>query len=101
MRIHSVKDLGALVRTRRKERGWNQKQLASRVGVQPLWVSQFERGKTTAQIGLVFRTLRALDISLAEGDLKPIGGKGTVIDLDALVQPDTMGASDIIEHLEK
>jgi HTH-type transcriptional regulator/antitoxin HipB len=88
MRIHSAKDLGALVRTHRKKRGWTQKQLASEVGVQALWISQFERGKTTAQIGLVFRTLRALDLSLFTGDPLAVGGdRESVIDLDAIVRP--------------
>ena len=45
-----------------------QVQLAEQVGVQALWVSQFERGKATAQIGLVLRTLKTLNIPLHLGE---------------------------------
>lgn len=98
MNINSAKDLGALVRSERKRRGWTQKDLASEVGVRPLWISHFERGKTTAQVGLVIRTLRALDLVLSVGDgAGPSGSKGTVIDLDALVQPATSRAADVVK----
>lgn len=68
MRVRSVKELGALVREHRNNLGWSQEKLAARVGVQRLWVSQFEGGKTTAHIGLVMRTLRVLDVALSVGD---------------------------------
>lgn len=64
MKINSAKDLGLLVRDQRKAKGWTQAKLASKAGVKPLWVSQFERGKPTAQVGLVFQTLKALSIQL-------------------------------------
>ena len=89
MKVPSPKELGIFVRERRREHGWTQLELASRVGVQPLWISQFERGKATAQIGLVMRTLKALNAALSVGDAVPSGGGGiaTVVDLDSLVQP--------------
>ena len=68
MRISSAKDLGLLVRDRRKAIGWTQAELAGRAGVKPLWISQFERGKTTVQLGLVFQTLKAWDIALWTGE---------------------------------
>jgi HTH-type transcriptional regulator/antitoxin HipB len=85
MRIHSAKDLGALVRTQRKTKGWTQIQLADQVGVRPLWISQFERGKITAQIGLVLRALRALDLTLSVGDSKNASSTATRIDLDEMI----------------
>lgn len=88
MMVRSVKDLGALVRDRRNHLGWSQSELASRIGVQRLWVSQFEAGKTTAHIGLVLRTLRALDLELQVGEA-PSAGSGAagsgLVDLDALL----------------
>ncbi len=87
MKIRSSQELGILVQQERKKRAWTQADLASQAGVQPLWISQFERGKTSVQIGLVFRTLKALELTLSVGDTKgPGDGRARVIDLDSLVQ---------------
>jgi len=64
MRIKTVGTLGELVRDQRKQRGWSQRQLAEKVGVSRLWVGQFENGKETVELGLVLKTLRALDLHL-------------------------------------
>lgn len=68
MIINSAKELGTLVRSERRRRDWSQRELAERVGVSPLWISNFERGKSTAHIGLVLRTLKALDVKLRVGE---------------------------------
>lgn len=60
-----------MVRAERKKRGWSQRELAEATGVSPLWVSNFERGKSTAHIGLVLRTLKALDVKLRVADERP------------------------------
>lgn len=87
MFITSVIELGALVRSERRKRNWTQQELAERVGVKSLWVSQFERGKATAQVGLVLRTLKTLDIVLQVGNV--CSDKEQVdsmdIDLDSIV----------------
>ncbi len=70
MRIKTVGDLGNLVRDQRKTRGWSQSQLAERAGVSRLWVGQFENGKESVELGLVIKTLRALDIGLEASLLK-------------------------------
>jgi putative transcriptional regulator len=67
MRIKTVGALGELVRDQRKRRGWSQSRLAENVGVSRLWVGQFEKGKETVELGLVLKTLRALDLSLEAG----------------------------------
>ncbi len=93
MIIKSAKEFGALVRSEREKRRWNQSQLAERVGVSLPWISQFERGKPTAQIDLVLKTLKALDIPLWAGDPpKTSGPKASVINLDELLgsQPESM-----------
>lgn len=64
MRIKTVETLGELVRDQRKQRGWSQSRLAEKVGVSRLWVGQFENGKETVELGLVLKTLRALDLTL-------------------------------------
>lgn len=93
MIIKSAKEFGALVRSEREKRRWNQSQLAERVGVSLPWISQFERGKPTAQIDLVLKTLKALDIPLWAGDPpKTSGPKASVINLDELLgsEPESM-----------
>ena len=90
MIVNSANELGALVRSERKKRDWSQKDLASRVGVSAVWISQVERGKPTAHFGLILRTLKTLGVSLWAGDLPTKVTPGDdvgVIDLDTLVQP--------------
>lgn len=64
MIVRTPKDLGQLIRARRRELGLDQRTLAARVGVSRLWVIEFEQGKPRAEIGLVLRTLLALDLHL-------------------------------------
>jgi len=64
MQIRTPKELGALVRSRRKELGWSQQRLADESGVKRLWIVHFEAGKPTVQLGLVFRALRAVGLTL-------------------------------------
>lgn len=75
-----------LVREEREKRNWTQSELAERVGVRRLWISEFEQGKTTAQIGLVFRTLKALGLSISVGAPARSGGGATVVNLAELVK---------------
>ena len=82
MFITSVIELGALVRSERKKRNWTQQKLAQQVGVKSLWISQFERGKPTAQVGLVLRTLKTLDIVLQAGNISSDKGQGDPVDID-------------------
>lgn len=62
MIVRTPADLGLLIRARRRELGLDQQTLAERVGVSRLWLIEFERGKPRAEIGLVLRTLAALDL---------------------------------------
>lgn len=64
MRIKTAENLGQLVQDQRKQRGWSQTHLAEKVGVSRLWVSQFENGKESVELGLVLKTIRALDLLL-------------------------------------
>ena len=88
MIARTVKDLGARAKERRKELGWSQSELAAKVGVQRLWVIQFESGKATVQVGLVLRALRELDLELgiANAPGPHPQNDGTVsVDLDSLL----------------
>ena len=64
MQIKTASDIGALVRDRRAGLRWSQEELAKRTGVSRLWIVQLERGKPTAQVGLVLRVLKELGIAL-------------------------------------
>ncbi|NLT69616.1 MAG: helix-turn-helix transcriptional regulator [Verrucomicrobiaceae bacterium] len=86
MKVSSPQDLGILIREERKKRGWTQAELADRVGVRPLWISEFERGKTMARIGLVFQTIKALGLSISVDKVEHPSGVEKGLDLNALVQ---------------
>jgi HTH-type transcriptional regulator/antitoxin HipB len=69
MRLSNARDLGLYVRGKRREAGLNQSEAAHRAGVSRRWLSDFESGKPTAEVGLVFQLIAALglmiDVSLA------------------------------------
>ncbi len=62
--IRNARDLATLARSTRLARGLTQEDVARRVGVSRVWLGAVERGKPTAQIDLVLRLLRVLDIEL-------------------------------------
>jgi len=84
MRITKAHDLGRYLRERRRDLGKTQAEIAASAGVSRRWLSDLEAGKPTAEIGLVIKTLYALDLVLqvvpAE-DIKPAG-----VDLDDLLR---------------
>lgn len=85
MIIRSTKDLGAAVKARRKALSLDQSQLAARVGVSRQWIGALEQGKPGAELALVLRTLKALDIPLNTGETPASQGDGA-IDIDAIVE---------------
>lgn len=67
----------------------SQAELATRARVSRQWISEFEAGKPTAELGLVIRLLDALGLRLnvdehagSKGDEPPRSG---TVDLDALL----------------
>ena len=64
--LRTPADIGALIRARRRELGFDQAKLAEMAGVSRLWINQVERGKPGAGLGLVLRTLAQLGIELSE-----------------------------------
>jgi HTH-type transcriptional regulator / antitoxin HipB len=62
--IDSPADVGSLIRMRRKELGLNQSELADVARTTLRFVSEFERGKSTAQLDGVLRVLAALGIRI-------------------------------------
>jgi HTH-type transcriptional regulator/antitoxin HipB len=74
MRIRTATDLGAFIRERRTKLGMDQIALAKKAGTSRKWLVEVEQGKPRAEIGLILRTLKALDVSV---DLKPDSSRET------------------------
>ncbi|MDQ6776871.1 MAG: helix-turn-helix domain-containing protein [Actinomycetota bacterium] len=88
--INSIRDLAAAARGRRLSLSLSQAELASRARVSRPWISEFEAGKPTAELGLVLRLLDALalDLKIAERDDTSGGDQPpqrSTVDLDALL----------------
>ena len=88
MRIRNAKEIGAFVRENRLKLKLSQAQLAERVGVSRLWIVNLEKGKSTAQLDLVLRTLDILGLSLDTCKKTP-ASQSDSIDLDKLLRART------------
>jgi HTH-type transcriptional regulator / antitoxin HipB len=68
MRLGNTVDLALFVRDRRRALSMTQAQLAANAGVSRRWLSDLEAGKSTAEVGLVFKVVSALGLFL---DVRP------------------------------
>ena len=64
MRIRNIRELGAYMRARRIELGMDQATLAGKARTSRKWLIEVENGKPGAELGLVLRALRALDVAV-------------------------------------
>ena len=64
MLLGNPSDLGAAIRERRLALELDQLTLAKKAGVSRKWLIEVENGKPRAEIGLVFRTLKALGLTV-------------------------------------
>ncbi len=62
--ISTPKDIGNVIRTKRKADGLTQADAAALCGVGARFLGELERGKETAQIGKVLRILNGLGLEL-------------------------------------
>ena len=62
--VKSTKDLGGLLRKKRKDQGLTQAQVSEYCGLSPRFVSEVERGKASAEIGKVLYLLETLGVDL-------------------------------------
>lgn len=84
MIVHSILDLSAAVKGRRLDLGLSQAQLASQIGASRKWISEFEAGKPTAELGLVLRALDGVGLALHLGEIRDqTAGDG--LDLDTFL----------------
>ena len=64
MLIRTTREVGLLVRDRRRAVRLTQGELAERVGASREWIRQLESGKPRLELGLTLRALTALGIAL-------------------------------------
>jgi HTH-type transcriptional regulator/antitoxin HipB len=84
MIIRTSNDLGHLIRDSRRKAKLTQSDLAGRAGVSRKWVIDIERGKRSAELSLVLRTLSALGIELDAKPRSPHRGD-KALDINAIV----------------
>jgi HTH-type transcriptional regulator/antitoxin HipB len=71
-RVKSVAELGSLVRAHRKSRRFTLEIVSGLGGISTRFLSEFERGKETAEIGKVLQALDTLGLELL---VQPRGGR--------------------------
>ena len=64
MKINNTKTLGETIRARRKELHYTQAYLAELTGLSVTFISDVERGKTTAEIEKIIRLINVLGLNL-------------------------------------
>ena len=72
MRVENADELGRLVRKRRRELRLTQAELAAFCGTSVRFLSELERGRATAGIGLVLHVLASLSLDV---DVSPRGSR--------------------------
>lgn len=93
LRIQSIREMAAMVRSRREELGLSQMELALKSGTSRRWIIDLEKGKPTLEIGLLIPALGVLGLHLylLPDDKVPAanpGQRGTGdIDLRKLLRP--------------
>lgn len=70
-KVQHPSDIGHVIRNARASKGMTQGGLAAEVGVSRKWLSEVENGKPTAEVGLVLKVLRKLDLELAASERPP------------------------------
>lgn len=62
--IRTPKEIGRIVRAYRKERGLTLERVSGLGNLSPRFLSEFERGKETAEIGKVLQALQTLGLEV-------------------------------------
>lgn len=85
MRLTTPADIGATIRSRRQDLGMDQSTLAVKVGATRQWIIAVEQGHPRAALGLVLRTLQALNMSLEALPERGTTPARNTPDIDAIV----------------
>jgi y4mF family transcriptional regulator len=91
MWARNTAEIGKIIRAARLRRKLSQTELAQLLGTTQAWISEVEKGKDTAQIGLVLRVLTQLNVRLRADeplqDMKPAKRpKEKHVDLDRIIE---------------
>lgn len=76
MVVRTPREIGLLVRDRRRAAGVTQAVLAERVGASREWIRLLESGKPRLELGLTLRALTALGITLNAEAKPPDSNRG-------------------------
>lgn len=63
MQVRNARDLGLMIKDRRRRLSLSQADLASRIGTSRHWVMHVEAGKPSVELGLVLNALSALGLT--------------------------------------
>ncbi len=63
--VRSGKQLGAVIRTARKKKGWRQVDLARRASMRQQLISDLENGVSASRLDTILKVLAALDLDLS------------------------------------
>jgi HTH-type transcriptional regulator / antitoxin HipB len=86
MQVRTASAIGAAIRSRRRELQLDQGRLARKIGATRQWLIAIEKGKDTAELGMVLRALAALDLEL---NVQPNQARGaTPLDIQPLPRLD-------------
>lgn len=83
--MRTVNSIRVAVLGQRRALGLSQAQVAMRAGVSRKWLSEFEQGKVTAELGLVLRLLESLDLEFSVAPKRVLPMPKANIDLDELL----------------
>ncbi len=78
--VQTAEDIGRLARAHRKQRHLTLETVSGLGNLSTRFLSEFERGKETAEIGKVLKALRTLGLDVIiqpRGRSVPSGGRGT------------------------
>jgi len=95
--MNTVNEIRLAALSQRRALGLSQSQLAIQTGVSRKWLSEFERGKTAAELGLVLRLLNGLGLQIAviSGVPKIETEKSSKIDHKTAAKSDTSTLVDL------
>jgi HTH-type transcriptional regulator / antitoxin HipB len=82
--LRTAEQLGAAVRLKRKEKRLTQSELAKLLGAERKWVIRLESGNSRAEIGLVLRAFKALNLRACITDGEKTNSPGTLRDASPL-----------------
>lgn len=89
MLLRSPRDVGLLIRDRRRSLHLSQAELARRIGASRHWVMDLEAGKRSVELGLVLASLAALDLACAvrPRGAQPGGPESAATEVEARQEP--------------